>query len=150
MQEWIKYSILIAVLYTLWTVFWEFLIKKNKSTCYCLSLKVYIMAGVIAFLFLIYHVKTSCEYHEKISDIFKEPKSIYILFIVISICILISNYCWVKAISFDTNAGYITTIANLSVVVITIISAYKYSYKITLKHVLGILVTLYGAHLVVT
>ena len=150
MQLWLKYSILIAVIYTLWTILWEFLLKKSKSKCYCHSLKVYIMAGVIAFLFLIYHIKTKCEHHENIIDIFKESKSIYALFIVISICILISNYYWVKAIELDTNAGYITTIANLSVIVITLFSAYKYSYKIKLKHIIGIFVTLYGAHLVVT
>jgi len=150
MQLWLKYSIFIAVLYTLWTILWELLIKKSKSKCYCQSLKVYIVAGIIAFLFLIFHIKSNCGHHEKISDIFKESKSIYILFIVISVCILISNYFWVKAIELDTNAGYITTIANLSVIVITLFSAYKYSYKIKLKHIIGIFITIYGAHLVVT
>ncbi len=150
MELWIKYSILIAVIYTLWTILWEFLLKKSKSKCYCHSLKVYIMAGIVAFLFLIYHIKTKCDHHNKISDIFKESKLIYTLFIVISICILISNYFWVKAIELDTNAGYITTITNLSVIVITLFSAYKYSYKITFKHVIGIIITLFGAHLVVT
>ena len=122
MHLWIKYSILIAILYTLWTILWEFLIKNNKSKCYCLSLKVYVIAGIIAFLFLIFHIKSNCTNHENIIDIFKEPKSIYVIFIVISICILISNYFWVKAIELNTNSGYITTIANLSAIIITLFS----------------------------
>lgn len=150
MQLWIKYSILIAILYTLWTILWEFTLKQNKPKCYCSSLKIYIIAGIIAFLFLIFHIKSNCAQHAKISDIFKETKSIYLIFISISICILISNYCWVKAIELDTNSGYITTITNLSVIIITLFSAYKYSYKITLKHIIGIIITLYGAHLVIT
>lgn len=150
MEPWIKYSIGIAVLYTLWTILWEFLIKENKSKCYCLSFKVYIMAGIIAFIFLIFHVKSKCDDHDTISDIFKETKSVYILFIIIAICILIANYYWVKAMETDTNVGYITTIANLSVIIITLFSAYKYSYKIKLKHVLGIFITLFGAHLIMT
>lgn len=150
MQLWLKYSILIAVIYTLWTILWEFLIKKSKSKCYCNSLKVYVIAGIIAFVFLIYHIKTKCKHHENITDIFKESKSIYTLFFFISLCILISNYLWVKALKLYINAGYITTITNLSVIIITLFSAYKYSYKIKLKHIIGIFVTLYGAHLVVT
>ena len=150
MELWIKYSIGIAVLYTLWTLLWEFLVKENKSKCYCLSLKVYIMAGIIAFLFLIYHVKSKCDHHDTFSDIFKETKSMYLIFIIIAICILISNYYWVKAIQSDINIGYITTIANLSVIIITIYSAYKYSYKLTFKHIIGILITLFGAHLVIS
>lgn len=150
MQLWLKYSIIIAVIYTLWTILWEILIKKNKTKCYCLSLKVYVIVGIIAFLFLIFHIKSNCNDHKKITDIFKESKSIYFIFIIISICVLISNYFWVKAIELDTNSGYITTIANLSVIIITLFSAYKYSYKITLKHVIGIIITLFGAHLVIT
>lgn len=150
MQIWIKYSILIAIIYTLWTILWEILLKNSKSKCFCRSLKVYIIAGVISFLFLIYHIKNNCNHHNTISDIFKESKSAYALFFVIAICSLLSNYFWVKAIKTDTNSGYITTITNLSVILITLFSAYKYSYKITLKHVIGIIITLFGAHLVVT
>jgi len=150
MELWIKYSIFIAVLYTLWTILWEVLIKKNKEKCHCLSLKVYVMVGIVAFLYLIFHIKYKCNHHEKISDIFKESKSIYLLFIVIAICILISNYYWVKAVETDINAGYVSTISNLSVIIVTLFSAYKYSYKITLKHIIGIFITLYGAHLVIT
>lgn len=150
MQLWVKYSILIAIIYALWTILWELLIKQSKSECYCHSLKVYIIAGIIAFLFLIYHIKNKCKHHKNIKEIFKESTSIYILFIVISLCIMISNYYWVKAVQLNTNAGYITTIANFSVIIITIFSAYKYSYKIKLKHIIGIFITLYGAHLVIS
>ena len=134
MQLWIKYSIFIAIIYAIWTILWELLIKKNKSECYCQSLKVYIIAGIVAFLFLVYHIKNKCEHHNNITDIFKESTSIYILFIAISICIMISNYYWVQAVQLNTNAGYITTIANFSVIIITLFSAYKYSYKINLKN----------------
>jgi uncharacterized membrane protein len=150
MEPWIKYSVLIAVFYTLWTILWEFLIKKNSSKCFCLSLKVYIMAGVIAFLFLIFHVKNKCDNHDTISDIFKEKKSVYVLFVIIAICMLLANYFWIKAVNTDKNVGYISSIANLYVIMVTLFSAYKYSYKVTIKHVIGILIILFGTHLIMT
>jgi uncharacterized membrane protein len=150
MQSWIKYSIIIAILYAIWTIMWESLIKNNKKDCYCLALKIYLITGIIVFIFLIFHAKLTCKDHNGVIDLFKESKKTYLYIILISLCILLSTVLWVKAIKTSINAGFITTITNMSVIIITLYSAYRFKSRLDIKHLIGILITIYGAHLVIS
>ncbi len=149
MKEWIKYSLYLVILYTLWTIIFEYIIKKYTN-CFCVTLATYVVAGILAFIFLVYHIKYSCKHFDNLGDVRNTSGVILVLILFMGLCVLITNKLWSKAIDNNINAGYIGSISNLYIIFVTIISSYLFTHKISNKKVIGIISMLLGTYLIST
>jgi drug/metabolite transporter (DMT)-like permease len=145
MKDWLKYSFGLVFVYTLWTLIFEYIVKKH-SDCFCSILFVYIFAGILATFVLLSHIKKDCKLYKKITDIKTMPIFILILIVIISVCVIISNKLWVNALKYS-NSGYIGSISNLYIVFVTILSAYLFKTKVSMINGAGIGAMLFGAYL---
>jgi drug/metabolite transporter (DMT)-like permease len=141
------YIILIIVMYALWTIILEG-ISKKYSTCFCITLKIYIFAGVIALLLMHYHVKNGCSHHESLTEIAKMPISVLVGILLIAIMSIMANKYWIKAIE-DKNAGYVSALTSTYIIIVAIASAFLFKSKITRQHYFGILAIIGGTYLLV-
>ena len=141
------YIILIIVMYALWTIILEG-ISKKYSTCFCITLKIYIFAGVISLLLMYFHVKNGCKHHESLMEIAQMPLTILIGLLLIAIMSIMTNKYWIKAIE-DKNAGYVTALTSTYIIIVAIASAFLFKSKITRQHYLGILAIIGGTYLLV-
>ena len=149
MQEWLKYSIYLIILYTIWTIIFEYIVKKHTS-CFCITLKTYIIAGILAFIYLIYHIKHNCKHFNNLSDIKNISSVLLLLIVFMALCVLITNKLWINALDHNVNAGYIGSISNMYIILVTIISAYLFNSNITKKNIFGIIIMITGAYLIST
>jgi drug/metabolite transporter (DMT)-like permease len=149
MENWLKYSLYIVIFYTLWTIVFEYIIKRYTD-CFCIILITYVLTGILALLYLQYHIKTDCKIFNNIGDIKKIPNIILLFMVIIALSVLITNKLWIKALENNTNAGYVGSIANMYIIFVTLISAYLFQSKLTLKNIGGIIIMLGGAYLLST
>lgn len=147
MENWIKYSLYLVILYTLWTLIFEYIVKKHTN-CFCIILFTYIFAGIIALILLLSHVKKDCKHMNKITDINNLSPMILGLIIFVSFCIILSNKIWIKALENGKNSGYIGSISNLYIIFVTILSSYIFAHKINNKSIIGIVLMLIGSYLI--
>lgn len=146
MEKWIKYSLYLVILYTIWTLIFEYIIKKHTN-CFCVTLLTYIFAGTIALVLLFNHIKKDCKHMDKLTDINNIPLIVLALIILVSFCIISTNKLWLKALENGKNSGYVGSISNLYIVFVTILSSYIFAHKINNKGIMGIIMMLGGAYL---
>ncbi len=145
MEEWLVYSLIVVIIYTVWTLLYEEIVKKHDD-CACMPLKMYMIVGVLALIFFIYHVKHECKHGDKISSCIKSTNTkVFIYISVIAIFILLSNRFLLKAIIEKGNSGYVYSITNMYIIMVTILSAYLYNTKVERKHMIGIAAILVGS-----
>lgn len=141
------YIILIIVMYAMWTIIIE-AISKNYSNCFCITLKIYIFAGIISLLLMYFHTKNGCKHHESITEIAKMPMIILLAIILLGFMTILANRYWIKAVE-DTNSGYVAALASVNIIIVAILSAFLFKSKITKQHYIGILAILGGTYLLV-
>jgi len=146
MEKWIKYSLYLVILYTIWTLIFEYIIKKHTN-CFCVTLLTYVFAGTIALILLFNHIKKDCKHMDKLTDINNIPSIVLALIILVSFCIISTNKLWLKALENGKNSGYVGSISNLYIVFVTILSSYIFAHKINNKGIMGIIMMLGGAYL---
>ena len=144
MNSAISYIVIIIVLYSIWTIIME-AISKNYSSCFCITLKIYIFAGIISLILMYFHVKNDCKHHDTIKDIIKTPLIILIALIFISL-IIISNKYWLQAVTY-TNSGFVSALSNGYIIIVAILSAFLFKSKIKKLHYFGILAIIGGSYL---
>jgi len=147
MEKWIKYSLYLVILYTIWTLIFEYIIKKHTN-CFCVTLLTYVFAGTIALILLFNHIKKDCKHMDKLTDINNIPSIVLALIILVSFCIISTNKLWLKALENGKNSGYVGSISNLYIVFVTILSSYIFPHKINNKGIMGIIMMLGGAYLI--
>jgi len=146
MEKWIYYSLILVIIYIIWTIMFEYVIKKHTD-CLCISLFTYIIAGIISILILKNHIHTGeCKHYESISDIKNISKTLLLFLIIMAICIILVNKYWAHALSHGGNSGHITSISNLSIIFVTVISTYLFDTKIKKEHIIGIGLMLGGSY----
>lgn len=147
MEKWIKYSLYLAILYTIWTIIFEYIIKKYTN-CFCVTLLTYIFAGTLALILLFNHIKKDCKHMNKLTDINNLSPIILGLIVLIGFCIISTNKLWIKTLENGKNAGYVGSISNLYIVFVTILSSYIFAHKIDNNSIIGIILMLVGAYLI--
>ena len=146
MEKWIKYSLYLVILYTIWTLIFEYIIKKHTN-CFCVTLLTYVFAGTIALILLFNHIKKDCKHMDKLTDINNIPSIVLALIILVSFCIISTNKLWLKALENGKNSGYVGSISNLYIVFVTILSSYIFAHKIDNNSIIGIIMMTGGAYL---
>jgi len=147
MENWIKYSLYLVILYTIWTLIFEYIIKKHTN-CFCVTLLTYVFAGTLALILLFNHIKKDCKHMNKITDINNLSPIVLGLIIFVSFCVISTNKLWLKALENGKNSGYVGSISNLYIVFVTILSSYIFAHKIDNKNIIGIVLMLIGAYLI--
>jgi hypothetical protein len=94
MNKIVEKSILVIILFII--VYFTFKyynsILKLHTDCFCISLKVYVIVGILSILYLLYHAKYHChKYHEKPFDLFNGGQKVWLLSIGLSLLVLFSN-----------------------------------------------------------
>ncbi len=145
MNSVISYIVIIIVLYSMWTIIME-AISKNYSSCFCITLKTYIFAGIMALILMYFHVKNDCKHHDTLKDIINTPIIIIIGLILVSLVIIISNKYWLKAVT-QSNSGFVSALSNVYIVIVAILSAFLFKSKIKQQHYFGILAIVGGSYL---
>ena len=149
MNLWVKYSLLVLTCYMVWTLLWEYAIKKHRE-CSCVTFQILIVGGILGFLALYLHIKYECKHVKSITESFKTtPSLIYIIIITIAILMVLSNYFVNKSVNAGGNAGTVFALANTYVVPVTLLSAYFYKTGISLEKVIGTFVVLIGSYLII-
>lgn len=141
------YIILIIVMYAIWTIIIE-AISKKYSNCFCITLKIYIFAGVISLLLMYFHIKNGCTHHESLTEISQMPISVLLGILLIAIMSIMANRYWIKAVE-TTNSGYVSALTSTNIVIVAILSAFFFKSKITRQNYLGILAIIGGTYLLV-
>ena len=147
MNKSLYYIILIIVMYAIWAIIIEG-ISKKYSNCFCITLKIYIFAGVIALLLMHYHVKNGCSHHESLTEIAQMPFVVLLGILLIAIMGIISNRYWIKVVE-TTNSGYVSALTSINIIIVAILSAFLFKSKITRQHYLGIFAIIGGTYLLV-
>lgn len=145
MKSWIYNILYIIILYAVWALGMEIIVKKYTN-CTCISLQTYMFAGLFALILFCNHIKNGCPHYKSINDIIKAPKGIIIWLIIISLAIIFANQSWLKAVK-RTNSGFVSAITNSYIVIVTIISAYLFNTKITPIQYTGIASIIGGCYL---
>ena len=70
---------------------------QKYSSCFCITLKTYIFAGVIALILMYFHVKNDCNHHDSLKDIINMPIMVLIGIVLIACASLLGNKLWLKA-----------------------------------------------------
>lgn len=141
------YIILIIVIYAIWTIIIEAIAKKY-SNCFCITLKIYIFAGVISLLLMYFHTKNGCKHHESLNEIIKTPFIVLLGIILIALMTIMANRYWIKAVE-NTNSGYVTALTSTNIIIVAILSAFLFKSKITKQDYLGIFAIIGGTYLLV-
>jgi uncharacterized membrane protein len=145
MEEWLMYSLIVVIIYTVWTILYEEILKKHDD-CACMPLKMYMIVGILALIYFIYHVKHECKHGDKITHSLKSTNSkVFIYISIIAVFVLLSNRFLLKAIVDKGNSGYVYSITNMYIIMVTILSAYLYNTKIEKKHIIGIVAIIFGS-----
>ena len=144
MYSWVYYSLLIIIIYTIWTVTYEVIIK-NHDNCLCVPLKMYIITGIFAVLFYLYHINTECKHGNTINIFNTTSIKVILMLAFISFLILLSNRYWLKALIKKGNSGYVAALTNTYIILVTFISAYMYNNSIEKQHVAGIFAIIIGS-----
>ena len=145
MEEWLIYSLIVVIIYTVWTMLYEEVVKKHDD-CLCMPLKMYILVGIFAVFFLFYHVKNECKHGTDIKNTIQSTNLKSLLYIgLIAILILMANRFLLKAILDKGNSGYVYSVTNMYIIIVTVLSAYFYNTEIKKKHIFGILTILVGS-----
>jgi uncharacterized membrane protein len=149
MEPWLYYALVIAIIYTIWTILQEYIIKKHDD-CSCINFKIYIIAGLIAFLYLLYHVKSrECKHSKTITDVLKySDNKVWIMILIIGILVIIATRYWTFAVIDNGNSGYVTAVTNISIVFITLYSSYAYTNRIDIQKIFGMILTIIGIGLI--
>jgi len=145
MNSAINYIILIIVLYSIWTIIME-AISKKYSSCFCITLKTYIFAGIIALIFMYFHTKHDCQHHDSIKDIFNMPIVILIGLVLIACASLMGNKYWLKAVN-TTNSGFVVGLTNIYIVIVALLSVFLFNTKMNNYNYLGIFTIIGGTYL---
>jgi drug/metabolite transporter (DMT)-like permease len=145
MNSAINYIILIIVLYSIWTIIME-AISKKYSSCFCITLKIYIFAGILSLIFMYFHTKHDCQHHDSIKDIFNMPIVILIGLILIACASLMGNKYWLKAVN-TTNSGFVVGLTNIYIVIVALLSVFLFNSKINKYNYLGIFTIIGGTYL---
>lgn len=147
MEKWVYYSVLIVIVYVIWTSLYEYMVKKYTK-CFCTVLILYLIVGFLAFIFLLRHINNGCTHYKSITDIKNTPKIIFVFLVIMALCVIISNKLLVNGMSTGINAGYIGSISNLYIIFVTIISSYLFNTKVSNKNIMGIVLMFGGGYLV--
>ncbi len=148
MEKWLYYSIILIIVYIIWTIIFEYIAKKHTN-CFCVTLFTYIIAGLICIILLHNHIYSGkCKHFGNFGDIKDISKPVLFFIIILSVCIIISNRMWMNGISSGGNSGYIGSVSNLYIIFVTVISAYMFKNKIKKEHIAGILLMTGGAFLI--
>ncbi len=94
MNKIVEKSILIIFLFIIIYFIFKYYnhLLKLHVDCFCTSLKVYVMVGVLSLLYLIYHAKYHCQqFHENPLDFFNEGKEFWIISFALSLLVVFSN-----------------------------------------------------------
>lgn len=145
MESWIYNILFIIILYAVWALGMEIIVKKYTN-CTCISLQTYMFAGLFASILFCNHIRNGCHHYKSINDIIRTPKGIIFWLIIISLAIIIANQSWVKAVK-QTNSGFVSAITNSYIVIVTIISAYLFNTKIKTIQYVGIASIIGGCYL---
>jgi uncharacterized membrane protein len=149
MEPWLYYALMIALIYTIWTILQEYIIKKHDD-CSCINFKIYIIAGLIAFIYLLYHVKSNeCKHSKSLKEVISyTDNKVWIMILIIGILIIIATRYWTFAVINNGNSGYVTAVTNISIVFITLYSSYAYTSHLNMQKILGIILMLFGIGLI--
>lgn len=149
MNLWVKYSLLVLTCYMVWTLLWEYGIKKHRE-CSCMTFQILIVGGILGFLALYLHIKYECEHVKNISECFSTtPSYIYGIVITIALLMVLSNYFVNKSVNVGGNAGTVFALANTYVVPVTLLSAYLYKTGLSTEKIIGTFVVLMGSYLII-
>jgi uncharacterized membrane protein len=148
MEKWLYYSIILILVYIVWTIVFEYIAKKHTN-CFCVTLFTYIFAGIICILLLHNHIYSGkCKHFGNFGDIKDMSKQVAFFILILSVCIIISNRMWMNGLSSGGNSGYIGSVSNLYIIFVTFISAYMFKNKINKENIFGILLMTGGAFLI--
>jgi uncharacterized membrane protein len=149
MNLWVKYSLLVLTCYMVWTLLWEYGIKKHRE-CSCMTFQILIIGGILGFLALYLHIKYECEHVKNIAECFSStPTLIYVIILTIAMLMVISNYFVNKSVNHGGNAGTVFALANTYVVPVTLLSAYFYKTGLSTEKIIGTFVVLVGSYLII-
>ena len=89
MESWIIYGLILAIIYAVWTILLENTSKKLNN-CFCFTLLIYIIAGLIALIYYFIHIKYTCTHGHSIRENLDvlDWKIISIIIIVAALIIL--------------------------------------------------------------
>lgn len=145
MEKWLLYSFITVFIYTIWTIIYEEIVK-NHDNCFCIQLKIYMMIGIFAFIYFIYHIQYECKHGKTVKDsIYATSNMAYIYALIIAILSIIANKYIIKAVLNKGNSGHVYSIVNVYIVLVTFISAYLYNTRVGKKDMIGIITILFGS-----
>jgi len=149
MEPWLYYTIIIALIYTIWTIMQEYIIKKHDN-CFCINLKIYIIAGIVAFLYLLYHVNSAeCNHSKSLKDVLTySDNKVWLIILIIGILIIVATKYWLFAVVGNGNSGYVNAVSNLSIIFIALYSSYAYSKHFDMQKIIGMILMLAGIGLI--
>lgn len=144
MELWFIYGLIIAIMYALWSVLLENVSKNNKN-CLCLILYIYILVGIISFIYLLYHIKYNCCHGTNLKDNLSnfDRSSIFKIIIVsflIFISFIIINICFKKNI----NIVNVYAMSNLYIVLLLLYIVFTTDKSLNLKEIGGIIMIVGG------
>ena len=149
MEIWLIYSLLIMFIYTIWTIMQEYIVK-NHDDCFCVNYKIYIVAGLISFIYLMYHLKShECTHSKTLMGTIKYSNiKVWSIILFISILIIIVAKYWVLAVIDNGNSGYVTAITSISIIFITLYSYYTSNDNISSTKLMGVIIMLIGTGMI--
>jgi drug/metabolite transporter (DMT)-like permease len=145
MEAWVYHTFTIIILYAIWAIGMEILVKKY-SNCACISLQTYIFAGIIASILFYHHIQKGCVHYKCVSDIMSAPRVLLIGLIIVSFVIIMANRTWIKAVSLS-NSGFVSAVSSTYIVIVTLLSAYLFKTKVKPIQYLGIGLIVGGCYL---
>ena len=145
MEKWIVYSLIVVIIYAIWTLIYEEIVKKHDN-CFCMQLKIYMIVGILSFLYFLYHIQSDCNHGKTIKEsINGTSNKAYLYIIIIAILSIMANKFILKAILDKGNSGYVYSIANTYIIIVTLASAYLYNTEIKKKDIMGIFAIIAGS-----
>jgi uncharacterized membrane protein len=145
MEKWVLYSLFVVIIYAIWTLIYEEIIKKHDN-CFCMQLKIFMIVGILAFLYFLYHIQSDCNHGKTIKESLNAlSKKAYIYIIIIAMLSILANKFILKAITDKGNSGYVYSVTNIYIVIVTFASAYLYNTQIKKKDILGVITIIAGS-----
>lgn len=147
MEKWIVYSLIVVIIYAIWTLIYEEIIKKHDN-CFCMQLKIYMIVGILSFLYFLYHIQSECNHGKTIKEsIDGTSNKAYFYIMIIAVLSIMANKFILKAILDKGNSGYVYSITNIYIVFVTLASAYLYNTQVKNKDIFGIFAIIAGSAL---
>lgn len=142
MEVWVHYGIITIIIYSIWELLWEF-VMKHHDACWCTSLITIISGGIISFIVLFFHIQ------EKGHQYGKAMSSITWFWLFIMGIFMVSiNYFYSNSIKNGKNIGIVSCFTSSYILIVFLISGYVNKTEITIENLFGILMILVGMYFI--